>query len=96
MTNIGALQMSEILTDRSIAEIAGEIERDWGTNKVYFGAKPYLRAMYCLNYITDKYGEDSGASVVAYFLGNASAWRGEKARAIKAELNSMLKRYYGK
>ena len=29
---------------------------------------------------------DSGRSIVRYFLGNAGAWRGDVAKAIKAEL----------
>lgn len=86
-----ALQMSEVLTNRSLAEIAGEIERDWGSNKVNYAVKPYLMAMYSLNYITDSYFADSAASVVRYFLSNAMSWRGEKAKAIKAELKDMLK-----
>jgi hypothetical protein len=34
---------------------------------------------------------DSGRSIVAYFLSNASTWRGETAKRIKLELNKMLK-----
>jgi len=74
---------------RSLAEIAGEIQKDW--KKVYFGAKPYLHAMSTLDSVDDNYGLDSGDSIVRYFLANASTWRGEKAREIKKELNSMLK-----
>ena len=29
---------------------------------------------------------DSGRSIVRYFLGNAGTWRGDVAKAIKAEL----------
>jgi hypothetical protein len=47
--------------------------------------------MSCLGPITDTYGLDSGIIVVSYFLSNASQWRGETARAIKAELKEMLK-----
>ena len=42
---------------------------------------------------TDKnapYYYDSAESVVLYFLANAQGFRGEDARRIKAELNSML------
>jgi hypothetical protein len=74
---------------RSISQIAAEISRDW--KKVYFGAVPYLQAMYSLDSINDKYGMDSGRSIVAYFLSNASTWRGPKAKEIKKELNKMLK-----
>lgn len=75
---------------RKIYEIAKDIRLDWsGRNKS--PARPYLHAMYELENITDRYGMDSAASVVRYFLANASTWRGEVARRIKAELNAMLK-----
>lgn len=74
---------------RPISTIAREIKSDW--QKVYFGAVPYLDAMQKLNSINDAYHYDSGKSVVRYFLANASSWRGEKARNIKAELKDMLK-----
>lgn len=78
--------------NRPIYEIAQEIKNDWKNMSYY--AKPYLDAMFDLDKITDKYYADSGSGIVAYFLGNANSWRGEKAKAIKAELNSMLKNYY--
>jgi hypothetical protein len=74
---------------RSLDEIAEEIRSDW--KNVYFGAVPYLDAMESLNSINDNYGSDSGSSIVAYFLSNATSWRGPVAKRIKAELNSMLK-----
>jgi hypothetical protein len=74
---------------RSIAAIAQEISRDW--TKPYFGAVPYLQAMYSLDDISDDYGADSGKSIVLYFLSNASTWKGETARRIKAELKAMAK-----
>lgn len=75
---------------RPLSEIAAEIRQDWGT-KVNFGAKPYLFAMSQLNSINDKYICDEGKSIVAYFLSNATTWRGETAKRIKAELKGMLK-----
>jgi len=77
-------------TNRSLSEIAREIKKDWGA-KIYFGAKPYLNAMATLNSIDDNYGLDSGKSMVLYFLSNASTWRGETAKRIKAELKAMVK-----
>ena len=59
--------------------------------KVNFAAKPYLSEMFTLNSIEDTYGADSAHMIVAYFLSNASSWRGPKAKAIKLELNKMLK-----
>ena len=75
---------------RSLNEIAHEIRTDWGA-KVNFGAKPYLDAMSTLNSINDNYIFDSGRSIVMYFLANASTWRGETAKRVKAELKGMLK-----
>jgi hypothetical protein len=80
---------------RPLFTIANEIRKDWRATakdgKIYFGAVPYLDAMSSLDKITDAYGLDSGKMIVAYFLGNASQWKGEKAREIKKELNAMLK-----
>ena len=80
---------------RPLYVIANEIRKDWkksvsGTDLNY-AARPYLEAMESLNSINDRYFEDSGKSIVAYFLSNASSYRGETAKAIKKELNSMLK-----
>jgi hypothetical protein len=76
-------------TTRSLAEIAKDIRKDW--KNVKYSAEPYLIAMQYLTNVTDKYGDDSAASIVGYFLCNAGGWRGEQARKIKAELNAMLK-----
>ena len=73
--------------ERSLSVIAREIKSDW--KNVYFGAVPYLNAMGTLNSINDDYGMDSGKSIVLYFLSNASTWRGETAKRIKAELKKM-------
>jgi len=72
---------------RPLYEIAREIRKCW--KPVWFGAVPYLQAMASLDSITDAYGLDSGKSIVLYFLANASTWRGEDARRIKAELKAM-------
>lgn len=75
---------------RPIHVIAREIVQDW--RKPYFGAVPYIRAMSTIDAIEDTYGADSARSIIAYFLANAGAWRGEPARRIKKELNMMIKR----
>lgn len=72
---------------RSLSTISKEIRADW--KKVYFGAVPYLDAMGSLNSINDSYYDDSARTIVMYFLSNASTWRGEVARKIKKELNSL-------
>ena len=74
---------------RPLYEIAREIRKDW--KKVNYAAKPYLDAMASLGSINEKYYYDSGNSVVLYFLANASSWRGETAKRIKAELRGMTK-----
>ena len=74
---------------RPIFEIAAEIKADW--KNVYFGAVPYLAAMGRLNSVNDMYGADSADSIIIYFLGNATTWRGEVARRVKAELKALIK-----
>jgi len=74
---------------RNLNEIAKEINADW--KNVYFGARPYLNAMFSLRSIKDQYYEDSAESIVIYFLANATTWRGDVARRVKAELKAMLK-----
>jgi len=74
---------------RPIHEIAQEIKLNW--KNPYFGAKPYLEAMFTLGSITDKYGYDSAKSIILYFLANATSWRGENARRIKLELKNLVK-----
>jgi hypothetical protein len=73
---------------RSISAIARDIRADW--HKPNYAAMPYLLAMQSINTIDCQYDYDSARSIVRYFLSNASAWRGDKARAIKAELKGML------
>lgn len=73
---------------RALSEIAADIRKDW--KNVYFGAVPYLRAVSELKTINDNYFQDSARSIVAYFLGNATTWRGPVARAVKKELNAIL------
>jgi hypothetical protein len=83
---------------RPIYEIAQDIEndvrlarREGKPSTWYTYAKPYVEAMYSLNNISDDYGYDSGVSVVSYALANLGQWRGDVARAIKAELKSLIK-----
>jgi len=73
----------------SLTEIAQAINKDWA--KVNFAAQPYLDAMSTLQSVNDMYYQDSGQSIVAYFLSNATSWRGEVAREVKKELNKRIK-----
>ena len=74
---------------RQLNIIAREIWENW--EKPYFGAVPYLKAMSTLTDINQQYGYDSAESVVRYFLSNATTWRGDTARRVKAELKDMLR-----
>jgi hypothetical protein len=73
---------------RPISTIAAEIRKEW--KKVNYAAAPYLDAMGSLNSINDQYYYDSGKSVVLYFLSNASSFRGDAAKRLKAELKAMV------
>jgi hypothetical protein len=72
---------------KQIYLIAREIRKDW--KKVNYAAAPYLDAMDYLATMKDMYGFDNAESIVLYFLCNASTWRGETAKRIKAELKAM-------
>jgi len=76
--------MTENLETKTLSQLARLIQQDW--KKVNYAAVPYLDAMHQLATVDDAYYEDSGRSIVRYFLGNAGTWRGEVAKAIKAEL----------
>ena len=76
------------LKGHTIAQLARLCRNDWA--KVNFAAVPYLEAMGTLEHINDPYGMDSGKSIVIYFLGNATSWRGDVARAVKKELKRRL------
>ena len=73
---------------RPIYEIAGDISRTW--KKVNYAAKPYLDAMHSLGTVKDMYGCDHASNIILYFLSNASSFRGEQAKALKAELKAHL------
>jgi hypothetical protein len=77
---------------RSLSSIANEIEILWSAkgSGVNYAARPYLDAMKTLTTVDDRYYDDSAKSIVLYFLSNASGFRGERAKEIKAELKSMI------
>jgi hypothetical protein len=74
----------------TLSQIAGLVYDDW--KNVNYAAKPYLEAMSTLQNVSDMYMMDPGSSIVAYFLGNATSWRGEVAKAVKKELQRRIKR----
>lgn len=75
---------------RTLRAIAQDIKTDWGS-KMYFGAVPYVDAMAQLDAPEQMYHQDRGSDIVRYFLSNAKSWRGDKARAVKAELKALIK-----
>jgi hypothetical protein len=78
---------------RRIRDIAHDIENDWSRQGkgVNYAAKPYLNAMFFLTDKNSAYGMDDATTVVLYFLSNASSYRGELARSLKAELKEAIK-----
>lgn len=84
--------LAEYESARPLSEIAREIISDYpkaGDESHPAGA--YVVPMLTLDKITDSYFLDSADSIVRYALANLGTWRGEKARAVKAELKGMLK-----
>jgi hypothetical protein len=72
---------------QSISAIAREIKREWAN--VNYAAKPYLNAMLSIDSPNDSYGLDSARSIVAYFLSNASSYRGNNAKVHKRALKKI-------
>lgn len=73
---------------QTISTIAREISREW--KNINYAAKPYLEAMRSLDSASDSFGYDSAKSIVAYFLANASGYRGDAAKANKAALKAIV------
>ena len=82
------MENNTINAARPLSTIARDIRRAWP--RVNFAAAPYLDAMAALNSINDKYMYDDGRGIVRYFLANASTFRGDNAKALKAELKALL------
>lgn len=71
--------------------IASDIRQHWP--KPHFAALPYLFALRHLSSPDAMYGQDSALSIIAYFLSNATTWRGDDARRLKGELRTILKEH---
>jgi len=84
----GLRPLEEVLPELTLAEIAQVITNEW--QPVWFGAVPYLRAMFELQDMSSMYMNDRADTVVLYFLSNAKTWKGDTARAVKAELRRRL------
>lgn len=78
----------EEVAPRPLSVIAAEIAADW--RPVNYAAVPYLQAMIELDSTDQMYGADSAREIISRFVGNASSWKGDVARRIKAELRAML------
>ena len=87
---VDTARLKEELKGAPADHIARVIKADWGS-KVNFGAKPYLDAMSSMSSFKEPYGQDSGQSIGAYFLSNATSWRGDVARVTKAEIKDQIK-----
>ena len=83
--------MTNLQTVRSLSEIGKEIQQECADKSFYVYAQPYVEPLTQLHSINDQFYADSATSVVRYALANLTGWRGEKAKAIKAELNYLLK-----
>jgi len=76
--------------DRPLSLIAQDIHKDWGGKlHAHHPARPYVEAMSTMGSMHDRFGEDDAKDIVLRFLVNASGWRGEVARHVKAELKRM-------
>lgn len=71
-----------------LSQIAIIIDKDWPTQP--YNATPYIRAMSVLQEMSDHYYYESAYEIVARFLANATHWRGQIARNVKAELRKRL------
>lgn len=83
----------EYLTEvhRPLSLIAQDIVKDWGDKlHRHHPARPYVEAMSTLGSMDEMYGAEDAKGIVRYFLVNASGWRGEVARYVKAELKRMV------
>lgn len=80
--------MSEQKAARPLHKIADEIMRKWV--RPPGPAIGYINAMTHLATMEDRYGREDAEGIVLRFLNEASGWRGEDARRIKAELRAML------
>jgi peptidoglycan hydrolase-like protein with peptidoglycan-binding domain len=78
------------LNTLDISQLAALADEDWV--QVSPHARPYLDAMKSLTSTRQAYGADRGSDIVMYFLSNATSWRGDVARKVKAELKRRVRR----
>ena len=83
------------MKQRFIYEIAKDIEADFKSAERKDGydlphARPYLDAMHFLKTVDQMYLQESAASMIIYFLSNATMWRGGRAPELKMELRNLI------
>jgi hypothetical protein len=78
------------LSSWTLARIARAVSHDW--TQPYFGARTYLQALAELDTcdLSAAYGCEDARGMVRGFLANAQTYRGQVARAVKAELLGRL------
>jgi hypothetical protein len=78
--------MEDMNMARRIHEIAQDIRDAWPS--INYAARPYLEALEELNTPQDHYFLDSGKEIALRFLCNATTFRGDTAKKLKAELKA--------
>lgn len=77
---------------RKLSEIAQEVKQDYKSQGKFpnSGMIPYLNAMLAIHSSDPdaRYLYEDASTIVAYFLANATTWKGETARRIKQELKT--------
>lgn len=97
MSRVQAREGVKFKKPRLLRVIQAEIMQDilqsnassWPAEQRY-KAQPWLNTLAHLDTVDQTYYSISGAEIVRHFLSNASSWRGETARRIKAELGGLL------
>jgi|688.fasta_scaffold641271_1 hypothetical protein len=88
-TSAPALDLSPFTVD-ALARFALNDPTLTGNARTF--ARPYLEALTACETLADNYGADSARMLAAYAVSNLGAWRGDSARAWKAEMNARLRK----
>ena len=80
------------LTTLDLQDLVAIVYADWGNVNPY--AASYLNALDVndCHELDDPVGNETAEIQIGYLMANAAAWRGETARAVKAELRRRLTR----
>lgn len=79
---------------RSPRDLALDIRADYARKgkPVHYSAKPYVDAMAQLDSWFESFHADDALTCAVYAFSNLSTWRGDEARAIKAEWKAIYAR----